>query len=804
MPSAPFFSSSSHRPKRLAYAEGRRASPFKTWLSLAFFFACIPLCAGENLVVRVLGDASGPEARARAEEMEKEIRSLAGKRYQVDFRHSQSGGPNSASESLDAVLADSSVQAVLAVDQASIQEACRRKNLTKPVFGALIADPKLQDLPFLASPGTPNLELVAITLDTRTFLAAFQRVCPLRSLLVLVDPVLLPQAQLWTKELAQNSGLDIQVAAVNAISTSLPSEAKNQAVLLLPSSQLGTEQRRALFVTLAERRIPVLSFAGADEVNEGAMAAYLPACRQILARSVAVRFDRFARRDGTLNLPAQIPIDSVLFINEGLARSTNTPIDFRAQTSAVFLNRLTNDSGQTLGFQEAILGALERNFTLRGKKEAAVEAREDQRMATGALGPRLAATFRHQQVDRDRAEIVGVVLPETNVRAGLAFEQTLLDDEAWTRARAAKQAYAAAGFQEKSARLEVVEKAAQSYFQALAAKALVRIAEENLAATFQHMELARLRQRTGNAGPEELLRFASAEAQQRAELANARSKLEQAFVGLSRACNLDPATTWKLEELSLEHPAFAFSAGRMMPQLRSEADARRCIEWCSSYALNHSPDLATLEKLARAQALLSDQKFRRNFVPKVSIGATYERVVDMELGGPTLLEQLVRRGVLPMPGSLPDKNEWGVALTANLPLFTSGALSADQRKARSQLRQIEFSQADAREAVVARARATYHALGGSYPNIAYSSVSAESAARNLEITRQKYEQGTVSILSLLDAQTTYNSAKQASAIALYRFLGDLMAFQHAIGWYELLSTNEEKEEFFRQVNEILK
>jgi outer membrane protein len=185
------------------------------------------------------------------------------------------------------------------------------------------------------------------------------------------------------------------------------------------------------------------------------------------------------------------------------------------------------------------------------------------------------------------------------------------------------------------------------------------------------------------------------------------------------------------------------------------------------------------------------------------LGASYDRVLDMELGGPTVLEQLVRRGVLPMPSNLPDKNEWGVALTANLPLFTSGALSADLRKARSDLRQLEYTQADARQAIVARARASFYAMVGSYPSIELAAISAQSARKNLEISQKKYEQGTVSIISLLDAQTTAFSARQASELAVYRFLGDLVSFQRAIGWYELLSSPEEMDRLYREIEETL-
>jgi outer membrane protein TolC len=764
------------------------------------------------LHIAVIGSTSSKEASVWTAQIKAELSSLAGSRYALDFSEDAAAtgdwNGGKARAALQTALGDAHNDLILVIDPLSISAAADASlPLSKPVIGGQIADPDLSPLPYGPDgQSTKKNFLVHAALHRSSdLIVGLRRILPFESLRILADPVDPVRAQAWCKELGNTLGMPVtlQLFAASPEDSASSLAGKTDPVLVMPSLRYTREERRTLYRLLAAQRIPAFSFDGIGDVMDGALAGGLPDCSARLARSVAVRLDRIVSGSDAVPLSCVLSLQQSLVVNESVALDTGVALDFRAHSSASFVNRKDGNQGATLTIQQAVLGAIEGSNSLKAKAAATTGALETKRMAKDALGPRLAATYRHQQVDRDRAEIAGVVLPETSVKAGLLFEQALIDTEAWSRAKAAREAYLAANYQEKAARLELVERASLSYLQHLSALALVRIAEENLASTAQNMELARLRQRTGSAGPEEILRFQSAEAQQRADLARARAQLEQARVALSRACSIDPDQAWKTEELSLDHPAFSFASRRVIARLHSEEDIRRFVTWCSGYALTHSPDLFALEQMSRAQSAEIQHKTLRNYVPKVSLGASYDRVLDMELGGPTVLEQLVRRGVLPMPSNLPDKNEWGVALTANLPLFTSGALSADLRKARSDLRQLEYTQADARQAIVARARASFYAMVGSYPSIELAAISAQSARKNLEISQKKYEQGTVSIISLLDAQTTAFSARQASELAVYRFLGDLVSFQRAIGWYELLSSPEEMDRLYREIEETL-
>ena len=64
--------------------------------------------------------------------------------------------------------------------------------------------------------------------------------------------------------------------------------------------------------------------------------------------------------------------------------------------------------------------------------------------------------------------------------------------------------------------------------------------------------------------------------------------------------------------------------------------------------------------------------------------------------------------------------------------------------------------------------------------------------------RDKYARGSVSILDLLDAQNQAFVRDQEAAIAVYRYLSDVVEFQRSIAWFATFKTEEEQNEWLDQ------
>jgi outer membrane protein TolC len=86
-------------------------------------------------------------------------------------------------------------------------------------------------------------------------------------------------------------------------------------------------------------------------------------------------------------------------------------------------------------------------------------------------------------------------------------------------------------------------------------------------------------------------------------------------------------------------------------------------------------------------------------------------------------------------------------------------------------------------------------MARSYPKMELAALAADRAQRNLDVVRDKYARGAVSILELLDAQNQSRVQEQSAVLAVYSYLGDVLDFQRAVGWFEIDKTPAERREF---------
>ena len=92
----------------------------------------------------------------------------------------------------------------------------------------------------------------------------------------------------------------------------------------------------------------------------------------------------------------------------------------------------------------------------------------------------------------------------------------------------------------------------------------------------------------------------------------------------------------------------------------------------------------------------------------------------------------------------------------------------------------------------------------SYANIELSNSGAVAARKNLELILENYRAGSIGILDLLDAQTQSLQAELAANNALHDFLINLMNVQRAVGRFEFMSSESEKQALVDEVTTYLK
>ncbi|MCA1809301.1 MAG: TolC family protein, partial [Lentisphaerae bacterium] len=353
-----------------------------------------------------------------------------------------------------------------------------------------------------------------------------------------------------------------------------------------------------------------------------------------------------------------------------------------------------------------------------------------------------------------------------------------------TAYRAGLPLWQSSRFDLQTRELDVLEEVFQSYINLLSQRALLVIDIDNYHLIQRYLELARSRQRSGVAGPEELYRWEAQLAAARSAMLRSLANMSIAQTQLNQAMGNDADDLWSpadLEELTEANPCLApeFSAN-----ITDDREFEALTAFLLRQALDESPELRAVDAAITAQTMVFNQYRRRRFVPEVGVSFTYDHTFDRTRPS----------GSLPLPLDLPqdDDDDWSVLVGASWSLFEGGGQAADVRRARAELRRLRELRRQARQAVTQRLYAALLSLAGSQPDLHLTRQAAELAGKNLEVIQEKYARGAVAIVDLLDAQTDTFVREQRAALARYQFMLDIFRTQRAIGWLPELRTPEQR------------
>jgi outer membrane protein len=384
---------------------------------------------------------------------------------------------------------------------------------------------------------------------------------------------------------------------------------------------------------------------------------------------------------------------------------------------------------RVLGLDEALRIGLERQPQLRQAEATtdAARARVDQSFAP--LLPQLSGEASVDRTSSDGARAVsipGVGVVGTSAvrdRYGAALTARLLVwdfGQTTGRWRAAQALAAGQGETERATRADVALGIRTTYFDAVAAKALVGVARETLANTERHLEQVRAFVEVGTRPPIDL-------AQERTNVANARVQLIQAEndyatarVRVEQAIGATDLGPWEIEDATL-------------PPVAGEDDAP---EPLLAEAISARPELAALSQQLRGQEL-TVRSLRGGYLPSLGVSAGLAEsgsAIDETSGG------------------------WNAGVTLSWPLFEGGATRAQVREARANATALDAQLEQLRQSVRLEVEQARLGVRAARATLVAAEEAAQAAREQLGLAEARYQTGVGSILELSDAQVGLTTA----------------------------------------------
>jgi outer membrane protein TolC len=576
---------------------------------------------------------------------------------------------------------------------------------------------------------------------------------------------------------------------------SLPTDV--EAVYVSAMTQFPPGEFDRMVTGLIERKLPSFSLLGRSEVERGIMTAIQTHTFHKIARRVSLNLQRILLGEEPGSIPVAFAPGRQLTINMTTARAVGVSPSWAVLTEAEVIAEERKDVQRELDLYSAAKEAIEVNLDLVAKGYYVAAGAQDVNDARAKLLPEVNLSGLGVVIDHDRAEASFGQQAERTLSGSVTATQVVFSEPAWANLSIKRSIQKTREQELERLRLDIAQAAATAYLNLLKAKTLERIQKENLGKTRSNLEVARVREVVGSAGPAEVYRWESEIARNRKTVIEANSLRNLAEIELNRLLHRPAEEPFRTRDADLDDPALIGVEGRFFRYMSDPRSFRLLRIFLVEEGLRDSPELAALDAVIAAQKRALRSATNSFFSPTVALQGRVSRLFSEEGsgsdGGPDLPQGL----------SFPEKDDtdWSVGLNLSFDLFNGGEKFAAREKTRQELLRLRLERQALAERIEQRIRSAMHRAGASYAGIQQARLSAEAAGRSLEVVEDAYARGVLSILDLLDAQNAALLANLTAETTVYDFLIDLMEVERAVGQFEFLLTPEERQSVIKRVKD---
>jgi outer membrane protein len=700
---------------------------------------------------------------------------------------------------LEQLLGDPSVDLVLAMGVIVGDMAGRYPDPPKPLFAPFILDADLQGLPRTnGASGVHNLNYLSGTVTTRRALEVFKEITPFRHLVSLNTrdflenvPGLGGRVEGMMEEFQSDLTVIPVGPSVEAVLTAIPADA--DAVAVYPLLRLSTEDLDRLIEGLNARRLPTFAmYFSRTYVEMGMLAGMSEESTPRRARRVALNIQRVLLGEDPATFSVDFPERESLIINMATARRINVYPSFALETVGELINEAREDVGRRLNLRSAMEEAIRANLDLAANERQVAAGEKEIPLAKAARLPRVDIAGTGLIIDKDRAE--ATFQPERSFAPSITLTQLIYSDRANANVTIQRYLQDARGYDRERLRLDIAQEGATAYLDVLRAKTTERILKDNLEVTRSNLQLARVRQAIGAAGPSEVYRWESETAANRSEVITASAIRNRAEIALNRVLHRPAEESFSTEEIDLSDPSLRYVHEQFRPYLSSRWYFSLFRDFMVEEGLRSAPELLAFDAAIAAQETSLTASRRSFFAPEVIFQGSVERPFR---GGASSSGLVLPPDLFPgLDFAPPNDVNWTLFFDISLPLFTSGERPAVRDQDIEDLSRLRLERASTAERIEQRVRSALHAAGASFAAIGLAEEAADAARNNLELVTDSYSRGAVSIIELLDAQNASRVAGEAADNAIYDFLIDLMEVERSVGRIFFLAEPSERDELF--------
>jgi outer membrane protein len=320
---------------------------------------------------------------------------------------------------------------------------------------------------------------------------------------------------------------------------------------------------------------------------------------------------------------------------------------------------------------------------------------------------------------------------------GVSFTQVLFDfGQTLASIRSAQAAEQSLEADLSTQRDTVVLNVKQSYFNLLAAKRLLVVADETVRQSQKHLEQAQGRYDVGMAPKFDVTNVQVQLAQSELNQVTARNNVAVARETLRNALGLVGPLDFDIVD----------DFGRRRVPITAEA--------ALALAYDKRPELQSIQAQERS-AEEQIASLQRNLLPNVSGNGTYNWTGN----------------------DYPLESSWNIGAAVNLSVFNGGLTIAQIGEVKATLSNLKFNEDVLRQNIALEVRQAVINMGQAADAIGVAEKGLQQAHENLELAEGRYKTGVGNIIELTDAQASMTTAEANYVQALYSYQNAVAAVE---------------------------
>ncbi|MEM1321901.1 MAG: TolC family protein [Bacteroidota bacterium] len=756
--------------------------------------------AQQEIRIALIHDAKGEEGILKQMEQatKTEITQILQHRYQLRFEDFYG---NSARDNLQSILQQAYAEndIVITLGVLGSQAAFTQSNFPKPTIAAITSDARLSNLNQTpeGTSGTPNLVYIESPFDIRRDLQTLRNVRPFQRLAVVYDPILTRKASQFLEVIIKNNldddSIQLDFYSINELSSGTADfEEGTDALYVMPIlNNNASTQIPQLFDKAAAKGLPSAALFGSNYIENGALIAYKSDHNlALIPRRIALNTMKIVEGIKASDIPVAIETYSDdLLINVATARRIGIFPNFDMFAQATLINIENEPAERQLSLKSAIAEALRSNLDYQLSNLDIQVADRDVGIAQADQLPQVDVSTSYSMVDDLTALSYQGAQGQYNWIGSAQLSQVIFSEPLLANIAIQKMLKAGEEYELQQNQLDLIIDVAEAYLNILQAKSNLQIQQKNVEVTKENYNISKSKNVIGYAGAADLYRWEAELALKNIDLNAALAALQQAKYRLNQLLNRPIGEPFSVQNETLEEKMLLVTDGRL-EMIDDYGDLTKFTAFIIDFANNRLPTLDIVDNNIKLQErqLLSRQ--RAFYLPALSLNGGANRLLS-------------KSGVPEIFTPVDNATTWNLNFGASYPIFQGFARKKELEKSEIQLQQLQLTRQNVRNQLELAIRSNMETIYVSYTRMDLSRVAADASDKNFDVIQDAYNQGQVNITALIDAQNNNLQSELSAINAVYEFILDFLTLERSIGFFYFLASEEDKNQFFQQVNDYL-